>query len=228
LNEILSYFKELDAQTQMIALILLAISILLVLALIYTLTRKRSPNPPLQLEHKIRDLEEKNVILKKRLSRHPTTELERPTEPKTSLEQARTTINLLKVRVDALKTDLSNWKQRCVRAEEIIEEKVNELGAVYKTKMDYDQGVTTLFLSHVAGAKDIDTAFTSRKIPSFTMPQIGSGVIGVAILAYLYLNKKLTQQIMTLLATPRFQLYLALGLVASGTILYYWKYRKDK
>ena len=232
MNNILSYFEGLDPQTRTVAIVLVAISILLILAIFYTLTRKRSSNGAInrsiQHERKISELEEKNLTLRKRLSRYPTTELERPEESDTSLDQARKVIRLQKGQIDALKTDLSNWKQRSIRAEEIIEQKVNELSAVYKADRDYNQGVTTLFLSHISNIKDINTAFTSHRIPAFTMPKVGTGVIAVALIGYFYLNKKLTNQIMTLLATPRFQLYLALGMVAVGTGIYYWKYRKDK
>ena len=115
-----------------------------------------------------------------------------------------------------------------MRAEEIIDQKVNELSAVYKADRDYNQGVTTLFLSHISNIKDINTAFTSHRIPAFSIPQVGTGVVAIAVIGYFYLNKKLTNQIMMLLATPRFQLYLALGIVAVGTGIYYLKYRKDK
>ena len=104
MNNLLSYFEDLDPQTRTVAIVLVAISILLILAIVYTLTRKRTSNGTvnrsIQHERKIRELEEKNLTLKKRLSRYPTTEFERPKEKQTSLEQARKVLRLQKSQID--------------------------------------------------------------------------------------------------------------------------------
>lgn len=227
MNDPISYLQGLDAQTQLILSALACLAILLIGAIVYTITRKRTPDGPIKYEREIESLNERNKQLRKRLSRQAATEQQKPTEEQTTLEQAKKTIDLQRLQLDTVRTDLSNWKQRSVRAEEIIEQKVNELSAVYKADRDYNQGVTTLFLSHISNIKDINTAFTSQKMPSFTMPQIGSGAIIVCLIIYAYLNKPLTQKIITLLGTPRFQLYLVIGLIVLGVIIYYWKYRKD-
>ena len=226
LEDLLSSFLDLDPQTQMITFIL-GLGILLIFILLIRGLRRGKPKEKTQKEQaKISKLEKKIELLTAHIQSQPS-EDELKVDAEAEEEKAPSVlVPTLYRRIDALKADLSHWKQRAVRGEEIIEQKTNELAAVYKTDRDYNDGVSNLFLSHVANIRDIDRAFKTHKGPIFSLEQAGSTIVALAIIAYLYFNKSLQDEIIAVIKQPRFQLYLVIGLVVLGAFIYLWKRRK--
>lgn len=133
----------------------------------------------------------------------------------------------LEVAFASLKTRIDNWKQRCLRAEEINEGYGTDVSAIYKSKGDIKVAALEFMLSLVADTNSIEQGIKTINKPAYPQSlQVGSYIVGLAIVAFFWLNKEAWGNMMQFINTPRNQIFIAIALVALAVITYYYKRKR--
>jgi len=120
-----------------------------------------------------------------------------------------------------------HWHQRCIRAEEVIEQQKNELTAVLKANRDFHDSVVEYMLALRADQLTIANAIKSLTRPRMSLPSwIGVTAVAIAVIAFLYFNPEMVASALEWLSVTRNQIFALAALAAIGGITYYLRRRR--